>query len=126
MSHLSTVDTEFRDAVALQRAVEAMGFKWEKNGQCRFWNDQTERCDFVIRLPGPYDIGVMRADTDSGKLELRADLHAGHVAKAVGSGFARLKQIYAVEKLKLEAKKKMKTIRQRTLQDGTIEMIIGG
>lgn len=124
MSHLTEVKTEFKDAEALKKAAQELGFSWQANAECRFWNDQSKKFDYVIKLKGPYDVGVRCKP--SGELALEADLHAGYVEKELGNNLERLKQQYAAEKIKIAARLKAKSVRQRRLQDGTIEMFIGG
>ena len=103
MSHFSTVKTEITDLEALEKAVSAMGLRLESNTTCRYYYGAEFR-EHVIKLPGRYDVAV--ESKGNGTYDLNADFYGGHVEKVIGpKGDVLLKQ-YAIEKLRIEAKKR--------------------
>lgn len=99
MSHFTTISSEIKDLEALTEAAKKMGFEVERDAQCRYYSG-TQRKDFVIKLPGCYDIA---ATEKNGTYKLEADFFAGHVSKYVGNDCSKLLQQYTVEKAKIEA-----------------------
>ena len=72
MSHWTTIKTQIRDADALTMAARELGLHVSKSGYARGWAGNTKASEYVIHLPGNYDIAVNRA-TD-GTYSLDADL----------------------------------------------------
>jgi len=56
MSHLTTVQTQFRDVDALRSAVESFGLKLTEGGNVRFFSGKPS-VDYLITFPGSYDVG---------------------------------------------------------------------
>ena len=102
MSHFSTVKTEITDLEALEKAVSTMGLRLESDTMCRYYYGAKHR-EHVIKLPGKYDVAV--ESKGDGAYDLSADFYGGHVEKVIGPGGEILLKQYAIEKLKIEAKK---------------------
>ncbi len=119
MSHFSVIKSEIVDIESLQSAVEKMGFKLEENGSCRYFYG-TVQTDFVIKLPGKYDIGLTK---HNGKYTIKADLYNGEVEKYIGSNGDILLQQYAIEKAKLEGRKRGFSVSEEKLDEKTTEVI---
>lgn len=99
MSHFSKITAELKDLEVLRKAVSSMGFQLEENADCRYYYG-TKHSDYVIKLPGKYDIAVSKeGDTFS----LEADLWGNHVAEHVGTGAHLLIENYTIEKIRTEA-----------------------
>lgn len=122
MSHFTDVDIEIRDIEALKAACAELGLPVAGNTTARGYGENLHRGEFVIRLKGPYDIAVNRAE--DGRWTLTADLWAGHVEKEVGPKFGRLRQMYGVHRTLREAQRLGLKARRSLLQDGTIRLAL--
>jgi hypothetical protein len=125
MSHFVAIKTSVRDVNALRKACEELGLELLEKGTARGYSRNTIKGDYVIRLKGPYDIAV-NLDKESGSYGFSTDWYAGHVEKDVGSGYAKLLQLYAIHKTQIEARKKGLTCRRQQLGDGSVKIMIGG
>lgn len=121
MSHFTTIKTVIRDIDALAAAVSELGLRISKNSSARGYSGNTIPGEFVIHLPGPYDIAVTR---DSGAYQLTSDLFMGHVEQSVGAGYSKLLQLYAVHKAAMEARRKGLSVHRRLKEDGSIQLTI--
>ncbi|MBN2627502.1 MAG: DUF1257 domain-containing protein [Spirochaetales bacterium] len=75
MSHISKVETRLKDMQTLVRALSHLGYETEEAREgvkltLEGWNGETLEADLVIRLEGPFSIGVNRREEG---LELSAD-----------------------------------------------------
>jgi len=125
MSHFVAIKTSVRDVNALRKACEELGLALLEKTTARGFARNTLKGDYVIRLKGPYDIAV-NMDKESGSYGLSTDWYAGHVEKEVGTGYARLLQLYAIHKTQIEARKKGLSCRRLSLADGSVKIMIGG
>ncbi len=104
MSHLSKIELEVKDLDSLAKACEQIGLKFVRNKKSFKWFYGEEKCDHVIEVPGAeFEIGVAMKD---GKYELSTDFWEEKLEKAVGKNGGLLKQRYAVEKTKAEARRR--------------------
>lgn len=102
MSHFSKINATITDEEAMRAATQRMGLSLIPNGKCRYYYG-TERADLLVKLPGDYDVALMK---EGDHYSIKADFYGGHVAKYVGADAGLLTQSYAVEKAKMEAYKK--------------------
>ncbi len=117
MSHISKIELEVKDLATLKQACERLGLKMVR-GQCTFkWYGQEEgRCDHAIRVPeAAYEIGVVK--TGSG-FELRCDYWDSAIGKAIGQAGGLLKQAYAIERTKTEARRKGYSVIEKQTDSG--------
>ena len=116
MSHISKIELEVNDLGILGQACKKLGLEFIK-GQDRFkWYDRESRCDHAIKVPGAdYEIGVINR---SGRYELNCDFYDRNIEKVIGNQGGLLKQAYAVEKTKIEARKKGYSVMERQTQTG--------
>src|ERR687892_701427 len=105
MSHLTTVQTEFRDPEAIKAAAKALGIEVVANAKARFYMGFSDTCDLVLKLPGRYDLGLKRNDTGTYSFVCDEELLGGRYGsdgygrsdagrKAIGEEGRRLKQEY--------------------------------
>lgn len=98
MSHFSKITAQIKDLKALKDAAESMGFTLLEDANCRYYYGE-EHSDYVIKLPGSYDIAVTKqGDTFS----MAADFYGRNVSSYVGQGAQLLIQQYAIQKIKNE------------------------
>lgn len=110
MSHFTTVSAEIRDLEALRAAVARCGGEVLENAGCRYYYGVQQK-ELAIRLPGKYDAALER-QTDGSYL-LTADWYGGHVAKSLGENGDALLQGYAVEKARIEGRRRGFSVTER-------------
>lgn len=91
MSHTTTVKSvQYADEAAIRAAVDALqqqgvGISLLENSKPRmYYENQQGRCDFVLKLNGQYDVGLVRQH-DGSYLPV-FDEWGGHVAEVIGTG----------------------------------------
>lgn len=110
MSHFTSISAEIRDLEALRAAVARCGGEVVENTECRYYYG-TQRKEIVIKLPGRYDAALEKqAD---GSYTLTADWYGGHVAQYLGEKGDTLLQGYAVEKARLEGRRRGLSVTER-------------
>ena len=116
MSHISKIELEVRDLGILSQACRRLGLTLIRGQQTFKWYGEESQCDHAIRVPGAnYEIGV--ANTN-GLYELNCDFYDHNLGKVIGKGGGLLKQAYAVEKTKVEARRKGYSIVERQTEAG--------
>lgn len=105
MSHISKIELEVTDLYALQLACKRLGLEFVKGQKTFKWFGAKDgQCAHAIKVPDAgYEIGVMRSN---GAYELKCDFFDQNIGKAIGKNSGRLKQAYAVEKARVEARRK--------------------
>jgi hypothetical protein len=116
MSHIVTIQTRVHDPVAVAAACQRLGLPAPALGTARLYSG--EATGLLVQLPGwqyPAVIdpatGAVRYDNFEGRWGEPAHLH-------------RFLQLYAVERAKLEARKKGYAVTEQPLQDGSIRLQI--
>ena len=105
MSHISKIELEVKDLAVLRQACERLGLTFMENQQSFKWfGSEAGACNHAIRIPeAEYEIGIIQRN---GRYELECDFFDSRIEDAVGKDGGYLKQAYAVEKVKLEARRK--------------------
>ena len=116
MSHVVTVKTQIRDLTAIAAACHRLALAAPVQGSAQLYDGQA--VGVVVRLPG-WQYPVV-CDTATG--EVRYDHFGGRWGdpKHLDQFF----QIYAVERAKIEARKKGYAVSEQLLQDGSIRVQI--
>ena len=121
MSHISTIEVEIKDLATLSRACQALGLTLREENRFTYYNGYAP-CDHVIRIPGArYEIGVVR--TESGHTLHWDDWHSGGLTQALGPGAGKLKQAYAVERVRTEARRRGMRVRQK-IEGSAIQLVL--
>ena len=114
MSHLVTIQTEIRDANAIRAAQRRLGWEVGANWQTiKFYSGQAE--GWAINAPGwRYPIvatadGTLHYDNYNGRWGNQKHLDA-------------FRQAYAVEKSKLEARRKGYSVTEKSLPNGDVKL----
>lgn len=116
MSHIVTVRTEVRDPAALAAACRRLGLDPPAVGTARLFSGTAE--GQVVKLPGwTYPVVF---DTAAGRV--RYDNYGGRWGDA--KRLDLLLQMYAVEKAKLEARRRGHSVTEQPLLDGSIKLVI--
>jgi hypothetical protein len=112
MSHLVTIQTKVHDLVAITAACQRLGLAPPVEGTAELFSGPAT--GLLVQLPGWQYPAVIDALTGT----VRYDTYEGRWGEQVQ--LDKLLQMYAVEKTKLEAKKRGHQVSEQTLQDGSI------
>lgn len=116
MSHIVTIETKVHDPAAVSAACERLGLAEPRQGTASLFSGEVS--GLLVRLPGWQYPAVI--DTLTGAV--RYDNFGGHWGEQ--QHLDRFLQIYAVEKAKLEARKKGYAVHEQTLDGGAIKVQI--
>jgi hypothetical protein len=112
MSHIVQIETRMHDPQALSAACHRLALKGPVEGTARLFSGRVT--GLLVELPGwLYPVVI---DPASGTV--RYDNYGGRWGEQ--RHLERLAQIYAVEKAKIEARRRGYTASERTLEDGSI------
>jgi hypothetical protein len=118
MSHVSKIELEVNDLDTLKAACKRLGLEFIDGQKTYAWYgrfmrdyplpdgisaDDLGKCDHAIRVPGAeYEIGIVKKN---GKYTLLWDFwQSGGLEKKLGKNAGKLKQAYAVERVRREAR----------------------
>ena len=116
MSHIVTIKTEVRDAVAIAAACRRLGYAEPVHGKFKLFT--AEATGLAVQLPG-WRYPVV-CDTSTGAVAF--DNYAG--AWGERRRLDQFLQAYAVEKSKLEARRNGHTVSEQSLADGSIKLTV--
>jgi len=116
MSHLVTINTQVRDPVSIAAACRRLGLEEPVQGTAELFSGTAT--GLLLKLPGWLYPVVMSTETGT----LHYDNFAGQWGEQVQ--LDRFLQAYAVEKARLEARKKGCAVSEQTLEDGSIRLQI--
>jgi hypothetical protein len=112
MSHIVTIEARVQDSAALTAACRRLGLSEPIYGNVRLFSGDT--IGLSVKLPGwEYPVVV-----DTAKGSVKYDNYEGRWGDPAELG--RLLQMYAVEKAKLEARKKGYCVTEQTQKNGSI------
>jgi hypothetical protein len=116
MSHIVTIKTEVRDAAAVHAACRRLGLSEPVQGKARLFSGEVS--GLLVNLPDWQYAAV--CDLDSG--QVRFDNFGGRWGDQ--KELDRFLQAYAIEKAKIEARKKGHTVTEQPLADGSVKLTI--
>ena len=116
MSHLVQIQTKVHDPQAMAAACQRLGLAAPVQGTAHLYSG--EASGFLVQFPGWEYPAVI--DTLTGTI--RYDDYGG--AWGDQRHLSRFLQIYAVERAKLEARKKGYTVNEHSLENGSIKVQI--
>ena len=116
MSHVVQIQTEVRDPVAIRSACERLKLPAPTQGSHRLFSGKV--VGLGVELPS-WRYPVV-CDTQSG--ELRYDNYGGRWGDQ--DQLDRFLQAYAVEKAKIESRRRGHTCTEQTLADGSIKLTV--
>jgi hypothetical protein len=142
MSHITQVVSEIDDEQALRRAMEMLGVPVLENTKPRYYRDalglsyqsytkdESVVCDFVLTLPGKYDLGLKR--NQEGKYEYVCDneLLSGSYGKLdlsrrfLGDNAEKLMTAYGNAKVELMLLNSGIPFERVTLENGDTQYIV--
>ncbi len=116
MSHIVTIQTQVRDPAAVAAACERLKLPQPVQGTFRLFT--TEATGLGVELPGWRFPVVCQTNTG----ELKYDNYQGRWGDPLHLN--RLMQNYAVEKAKMEARRRGHTVTEQSLADGSIKLTV--
>ena len=117
MSHISKIELEVNDLGTLAQACHRLALQLVQGQKTFKWfGSEAGKCDHAIRVPNAnYEIGVIKAGN---AFELQCDYFDQAIGKAIGQNGGLLKQAYAVERTRAEARRKGYTVIEKTTPQG--------
>jgi len=117
MSHISKIELEVTDLGTLRQACNRLGLKMiEEKKTFKWYGEEDGISDHTIQVPGAtYEIGVIKAGNS---FELQCDYWDSAIGKAIGQSGGLLKQAYAIERTKTEARRKGYSIIEKKTDSG--------
>ena len=116
MSHISKIELQVNDLSVLGSACARLGLELIRSKTSFKWYGKDAPCDHAIRVPqADYEIGVIDRD---GTYELNCDFYDRNIEKVIGRNGGLLKQAYAVEKIKIEARRKGYSVLEQKTENG--------
>ena len=116
MSHVVTIDTQLRDRTAIDAACRRLNLPATKHERVTLYSDEVT--GLAVRLPEwQYPVVI---DTASG--EIRYDNFGGRWGEQ--KHLDALLQMYAVEKAKIESRRRGHACTEQRLADGSIKLTI--
>ncbi len=116
MSHIVQIKTQVRDAAAVEAACRRLGLKVPQRRTVKLFSG--EASGFTVELPGwQYPVVI---DTGSGKISY--DNFGGRWGDQ--KQLDAFLQSYAVEKARLEARRRGHSVTEQKLPDGSVKLTI--
>jgi len=116
LSHIVTIETQVRDAAAVRSACQRLGLAPPEQGRAQLFSG--EAAGLLVRLPEwQYPVvcdlqtGAVKYDNFEGRWGEQKHLDA-------------LLQMYAVEKAKIEARRRGHVCTEQRLSDGSIKLTV--
>ncbi len=139
MSHIVTIKTQFRSLEAIKAAAERLGGTFHEGQQTYVWfgqymgdyplpagvaREDLGKCDHAISFPGcTYQLGIVK--TGPTTFELRWDFWERAIREKLGGEAAPLlKQAYAIEAARLEARRRGHGFVEQKQADGSIKLSV--
>jgi hypothetical protein len=116
MSHVVTIQTKVHDPAAIAAACQRLNVAAPVRGTVQLYSG--EATGLIVRLPGWEYPAVVEPLTGT----IRYDNFEGHWGDQ--QHLDRFLQMYAVERAKLEARKRGLPVTEQALQDGSIRLQI--
>ena len=116
MSHIVSIKTQVRDPVAIVAACQRLQLPAPTHGTAKLFT--TEASGVIVQLPR-WKYSVV-CDITTG--DVRYDNYNGHWGEP--AELDRFLQAYAVEKAKVEARRKGHSVTEQTLADGSIKLTV--
>lgn len=118
MSHIVQIRTQIRDPIALAAACARLKLPAPNSRAVQLFSAQVT--GLAVELPGWRYPVVCQTDTG----QLQYDNFEGRWGEQ--AQLDKLLQMYAVEKAKLEARKRGHTVAEQQLENGSIKILIHG
>ena len=116
MSHISKIEIEVTDLGVLSPACKRLGLEIIRGKKTFKRYGKDGACHHALHIPqAAYEVGIINKE---GRYELSCDFYDQGLVKAIGKSGGFLKQAYAVEKAKIEARKKGYSVIEKMTDTG--------
>lgn len=133
MSHLTTIKSQIKFSDAIIEAAQALGLSVAQRTTARFYAGNSETCDYVLQLPGRYDVGLKRMSDntyhfvcDEEVLSETENIRNAESLRILGIKAGRFLQEYQAAVARKEAERAGLTYQRTTLSDGTLQIRLTG
>ncbi|GJL53109.1 MAG: hypothetical protein NPIRA02_02410 [Nitrospirales bacterium] len=133
MSHLTTIKSQIKFPDAILHAAQVLGVSVVQRAKARFYSGYSEPCDYVLQLPGRYDLGLklMPDGTfhfvcDEEVLSDTENIRNGDALRILGKRGGRFLQEYQAAVALKQARKAGLTYHRTSLSDGTLQIRLTG
>ncbi|GJL61687.1 MAG: hypothetical protein NPIRA04_03410 [Nitrospirales bacterium] len=133
MSHLTTIQSQIKFPHAILDAAKALGITVIQQAKARFFAGSSDMCDFVLQLPGRYDLGLKRMVDqtyhfvcDEEVLSETENVRNGDALRILGKRAGRFLQEYQAAVALEQAREAGLTYQRNTLSDGTLQIRLTG
>lgn len=116
MSHIVQIQTQVRDAEAVQAACRRLGLPAAIQGTTKLFSDSAT--GLAVRLPGWHYPAVCQLDTG----RICQDTYNG--AWGDQKELDRFLQAYAIERARIEARRRGHTVTEEARADGSVKLTI--
>ena len=116
MSHIVNIRTEVRDPAAVAAACRRLGLPEPVHGTAKLFDG--EATGLLVKLPG----WLYPTVVDPGTGRVRFDNYNGSWGRQ--EHLDRLLQAYAIEKARIEARKRGHTVVEQALPDGSVKLTV--
>lgn len=131
MSHITQIACEVKDLAAAEEAAKALGCTVEHGTKPRYWGtqfngDEAKNCDLVVKLPGKYDLGLLKKEDGSYTFVADNELFSGPFGRndagrqLMGDNAGRFRQEYAAAVAMKAARKKGISAFRKVREDGNV------
>jgi hypothetical protein len=137
MSQLVSVDTQITCIDSLREAAASLGLALTEGGEARYYGGKTSGpCDYVIKLPGKYDLGFRQQADGSYALVADNELLGGRSGsdnygrndpgrKLLGEDARHLRRAYTLTRVARLAKSRGRRLQNLGAQaDGRIKLVL--
>ncbi|GJL49227.1 MAG: hypothetical protein NPIRA01_04540 [Nitrospirales bacterium] len=133
MSHLTTIQSQIKFPEAILQAAHALGITVSHQAKARFYAGHSEPCEYVLQLPGKYDLGLklMPDHTyhfvcDEEVLSETENVRNGDAMRVLGKRAGRFLQEYQAAVAFKQAQEAGLTFQRHTLSNGTLQIRLTG
>ena len=129
MSHLTTIKSQVKFPDAILQAAQVLGVTVVQREKARFYSGYSEQCDYVLQLPGRYDLGLKQMPDgtfyfvcDEEVLSDTENVRNGEALRILGRRAGRFLQEYQAAVVLKQAREAGLTYHRTTLSDGTLQI----
>jgi len=131
MSELITGTAVIKDLHALRAAINTLGLTLQEGGRARYYHGESDPCDYVIPLPGRYDIGFCSRPDGAFEIVGDSDIFNGvnnsltqDATQHLGPKLGRLLQQYSLQVLTKQAMLKGASVSRHMLENGFLKITL--
>ncbi len=133
MSHLTTIKSQIKFPDAILSAAQVLGVSVVQRAKARFYSGYSEPCNYVLQLPGRYDLGLKQMPDgtfhfvcDEEVLSDTENVRNSDALRILGKRGGRFLQEYHAAVAMTQARQAGLIYQRNTLADGTLQIRLTG